>query len=384
MASQLNGHDVAMAAREDRIDLIRGVSLLLIFIGHSHFVFSGSFQNARGFSDASEFFVLLAGMSAGLAYYRPQLSFLAQCKAPLLRALKLYRTHVAMVLAFVAASTLAGPAMWGVLGGSLYAMLSDFWLHPVMSTAQVLTLTYAPGNLDILPLYCFLLAMFPLAVALRQRFPERVVLGISGLIWLVAGITHANLPNVAVSTQVWDFDPLSWQFIFVIGACLGIRLREGKAIFPYNRLLFGACVGLLSVSAPLALLIHYGLLIDHASAAYRLLLSKTMLGPLPLVHCLAGLYVLWNLDAVRKLGSVGWLQPVYAAGRNSLPVFVTGVFLSALVNAFMALEGTTPVAEQLLLLVIGVLAQLTYAEWLDGRRRSGRAVREAAIVLPES
>jgi hypothetical protein len=44
--------------RENRIDLLRGLSLLLIFIGHAEFTFSPTFQQSRGFCDASEIFVL--------------------------------------------------------------------------------------------------------------------------------------------------------------------------------------------------------------------------------------------------------------------------------------------------------------------------------------
>ncbi|WP_376742649.1 OpgC domain-containing protein [Ensifer canadensis] len=48
--------------RESRIDLLRGVALLLIFVSHSEFTFSGLVQHSRGFADASDMFVLLAGV----------------------------------------------------------------------------------------------------------------------------------------------------------------------------------------------------------------------------------------------------------------------------------------------------------------------------------
>lgn len=88
--------------RENRIDLLRGLSLLLIFIGHAEFTFSPTFQQSRGFSDASEVFVLLAGMSCALAYYRPYASL--QLERPWKRALRLYFVHLILFAVMVTIS----------------------------------------------------------------------------------------------------------------------------------------------------------------------------------------------------------------------------------------------------------------------------------------
>ena len=92
--------------RENRIDLIRGLSLLMIFVGHANFVFSEVFAQARGFADASELFVLMAGMSAGLAYYAfgERFSVLGAARRTSRRALKLYGVHLALLALLVAAT----------------------------------------------------------------------------------------------------------------------------------------------------------------------------------------------------------------------------------------------------------------------------------------
>src|ERR1700675_2475634 len=57
--------------RDPRIDVLRGMSLLMIFVDHIPGNMLGLFTlHNFGFSDAAEVFVLLAGMSSMLAYGR--------------------------------------------------------------------------------------------------------------------------------------------------------------------------------------------------------------------------------------------------------------------------------------------------------------------------
>ncbi|WP_252724687.1 OpgC domain-containing protein, partial [Acinetobacter baumannii] len=56
-------------ARDPRVDVFRGLALLVIFIDHV----AGNWltrvtPSAMGLSDAAEYFVLLAGFSAAIAY----------------------------------------------------------------------------------------------------------------------------------------------------------------------------------------------------------------------------------------------------------------------------------------------------------------------------
>src|SRR5580704_14279789 len=55
--------------RDPRIDVMRGMALLMIFVDHipGNLLSSATLQNF-GFSDAAEVFVFLAGMSSMLAY----------------------------------------------------------------------------------------------------------------------------------------------------------------------------------------------------------------------------------------------------------------------------------------------------------------------------
>lgn len=55
--------------RDPRLDVLRGMALVMIFINHVPGNFWEDWTSRNfGFSDAAEGFVLMAGISAGLAY----------------------------------------------------------------------------------------------------------------------------------------------------------------------------------------------------------------------------------------------------------------------------------------------------------------------------
>lgn len=351
--------------REARIDLLRGVCLLLIFVGHCDLFLSDAFQHSRGFSDAAEFFVLLAGMSAGLAYYRPSISLIEQA-VPVWRRLRvIYGTHILVSLVFASAALLNSRAAWLQIRDGQYDSFAHIGDHPIYFLTHLVDLSFAPGELGILPLYCVLLGILPMLIVLRARWGETIVLSVSVLAWTVAGLTRINLPNVAAMTGHWYFDPLSWQLLFVLGFCLGVRMRQGEAILPMRRDLFTICVAFLAISIPLELLFHFEVFFSLDSHIYHALASKTMLGPLPLVHVCAAVYVLWNLEVIKRTLSVRWLRPFCVLGRNSLPVFVCGLFAATVINALLTLQSHISVALHLLLLAIGIAIQFACGIWFD-------------------
>ena len=63
--------EAALPGRDLRIDAIRGLTLLIIFVNHMPGnVVSAWMPHNYGFSDAADIFVLLAGVSAAFAYGR--------------------------------------------------------------------------------------------------------------------------------------------------------------------------------------------------------------------------------------------------------------------------------------------------------------------------
>ena len=348
--------------RENRIDLLRGLSLMLIFIGHAEFTFSLTFQQSRGFCDASEIFVLLAGMSCALAYYRPDAGLLLE--RPWKRAFRLYLVHLLLFAIMAAISALA----IGAFDQTAWAGdMTDFWLDPFQHGLQALSLSYMPGNLDILPMYVVLLLLAPFAFLLHD-WSRNTLLGLSCLIWFVAGLGHINLPNAALEGHTWYFDPLSWQFIFVIGIYLGVRMKRGQPVLPYYRPVFAAAALFVVAAIPLNLAVHLGIVDPLFGDFHHQLVSKTNGGPLRIINVLAILYLAWNIPAVKAVADHPAMRLLCVAGRHSLAIFSAGILLSFSAAVLMKLIPDMSLAVQLLLLAGGCALQLAIGWMLEIRK----------------
>ena len=357
--------------RENRIDLIRGLSLLMIFVGHANFVFSEVFAHSRGFADASELFVLMAGMSSGLAYYAfgERFSLGTASRRTFARVLKLYGVHLVLV-ALVVGATVSGavgddPDMMALLS------MTGFWQAPLRHLGEALALLYLPSFLDILPLYAILFLLLPGLFWLHRRSVP-LLLALSTGVWLATGLGRIDLPNAAAEDGVWFFDPFSWQLVFTAGIVLGIRVKRGADPFPYRPAVFRAAAAFCLVAIPANLALHFGLDDPRLIHLFNVLSSKAHGGPLRLLNAFCLVYVVWNLSFVKRLDPKGWLEPMYAAGRNSLSTFVTGLLCSTAIALLMVARPDLPVAAQLCLLGSGCLAQLAVAMLQDERARERR------------
>ncbi|HTO32912.1 MAG TPA: OpgC domain-containing protein [Pararhizobium sp.] len=364
--------------RENRIDLLRGLSLLLIFIGHAEFTFSQTFQQSRGFSDASEIFVLLAGMSSALAYYRPDMGL--QMKRPWRRALRLYFTHLMLfaVMAVVSSLVLAvfHEAVWD-------GAMSEFWRNPLLRGIQAMSLFFMPGNLDILPMYVVLLLFAPFAFVLHDR-SRPALLAVCGAVWLLAGLGHVNFPNVALAGGTWYFDPFSWQLIFVIGICLGIRLKRGETVLPYSRPLFIAAAVFAVAAIPANLAVHFALPEGRMGNLLHQMVSKTNEGPLRIINVLAILYLAWNIAWVQKAANHPSMRLLCIAGRHSLAIFASGLLLAFCVMVLMKVAPGMSLAAQLLLLVGCCAIQLAIGQWLETRKQAVSSQRLSATRISDA
>ena len=92
--------------RDLRIDLFRGLALVMIFINHMPGTIWENFTSRNfGFSDGAEGFVLMSGIATGLAYGTVFLRGApdwAQALRPWRRALTLWWVHVVVVLCILA------------------------------------------------------------------------------------------------------------------------------------------------------------------------------------------------------------------------------------------------------------------------------------------
>ncbi|MBB4348459.1 OpgC family protein [Aliirhizobium cellulosilyticum] len=348
--------------REVRIDLLRGITLLLIFIGHAEFTFSATFQHSRGFADASELFVLLAGMSSALAYYRPNAGL--SLSRPWRRA---WRIYLAYLLLFLIMAAFASLLAIEYAHTSAVSDMAGFLNEPVRRGVQAALLAYMPGDLDILPMYIVLMLWVPVVFLLHDRSPT-LLIGLSTLIWIVAGRGHVNFANPALESGHWYFDPLSWQLIFTIGVVLGIRIKTGRDPLPYDRKAFFLAAGFAIIAIPVNLAYFLAWFQPPYPGFYKELISKTNSGPLRIADALAILYLAWNMDFVKKATGWVWLRHVSMIGRHSLPIFSIGIVLSTSASVYMGLHPQASLGAQMIILVAGCAAHLALGWFLERKR----------------
>jgi hypothetical protein len=318
----------AKRPRDIRLDLFRGLAMLIIVVAH---IPSNPWNNwipARfGFSSAAEMFVFCSGLASSLAFgavFAKRGLVLGTMRISY-RIWQLYWAQIAPFLAIVAISA------WATMraGAPDYLVrlnLGWFLANPAEGISALMTLRYIPQYFDMLPMYMAVLAILPLAVAL-SRLHALLPLIVSGAVWFVIQLTGFNLPARPGTDWVWFFNPFAWQFLFLIGFSFGMgwlkapRLRDKRLVMLALAIVIG--------SVPFA---FWGFTTAFpALAAVEPMLgydgAPTNLHPLRLIHFLALAYlVLSAIEAWRdRLPAIMALRPIERVGQQTLAAFLASL-----------------------------------------------------------
>lgn len=360
----------APVGRDARLDMFRGIALVMIFVNHVPGTVYENFTNRNfGFSDAAEAFVFMSGMAAGLAYsngFRSGSLWAATAKV-WGRARQLYLVHIAITMASLA--IFAAGALWFDLPELLTKNnVAPLFQKPLSTIIGIPLLSHQLGYLNILPLYMTLLLITPLVLLAGLRKPW-LVLTASILLWAVAGQFRLNLPAFPNSGG-WFFDPFAWQILFVIGLLSGAAMKAGSRFIPYHRVLFAACglflllVLLWMKVPPVGKLGMSGLsaLSQAGVPFYITWFDKTFLALPRLLHALALFYFLGHLPVMQRLASSAIAAPLRLMGRQGLAVFSIGTVLSMFLQAVKSARQPDPIFDGLIL--GGGLLFLVALAWL--------------------
>jgi len=356
--------------RDARIDVARGIALLMIFIDHipDNALSLATLQNF-GFSDAAEVFVLLAGMSSMLAYGAAfeQKGALEGLRRIVLRTLRIYLFQIGLLL-----TTLVVVLLWTKHYRMEPTHVAPILNDPVPGLVHGLTLHAVPTYLDILPLYLVLFAAFPL-IYVGLRSAPWLTLGVSGVLWLVANLNpDLNLPNWIDGDQ-WYFNPLAWQFLFAIGAAFALVASVNGGSLPHTSWAQWLCAAYLAFaffqSAPWSDW-HLPDLRPFSFDAP----DKTELPILRLLDILALAYLLFSSRWLRAFAGYGIFRPLEACGRHSLEVFAVGC-VAALLGRLAFRTFGAGLAAQIAINALGLGAMFVAAAWLEGERLHSKAVR---------
>lgn len=360
-----------LAKRDTRLDVMRAVCLLMIFVNHvPHNLLEYLTTKNFGFSDAAEAFVLISGLSAGYAYgkkFGAGQKLLTTLKA-WRRATVLYAAHLAATLATIAIFSVFAMIFWAP---ELYQKIN---IAPVMKNpAEALTgiviLGHQLGYNNILPIYAGILLMAPLFL-LIGRWRLSAMVAASGALWLVSGLFSIAPPNYPGEGN-WFLNPLSWQFLFVIGMAATLHAARGGTI-PRSRALFIACLSYLALSCAWVWIPLWGY--ERALGLPRVLggFDKTYLSLPRLLHMLALAYVIVCLPRLLNLFRRAPQNPLAAIGRHGLSIFIFGTLLAMVCQALFYSVEVGPLTK-LVVVAAGLAAHFAYAAYLEwyGRLKQG-------------
>lgn len=368
--------------RDLRIDFFRGIALWWIFIDHIPDNWLAQFS-LRNFAlcDATEIFVLLAGYAAGLAYGRSmdRHGWLFAGADVLRRAWVLYIAHIFLFVVFSAQVSYSATA----LDRSEY--LDEIHLDvlaeaPYRAMLEALLLSFQPAYLNILPMYVAILAMFAVVLPLL-RWPT-ILFTLSATIYVAARATGYNFPSWTGGG--WYFNPVTWQFLFVIGSILSyappkLRVRP--------KILDALAISTVLIGVLLLWLIwpYPELTSRFPAVAARVLLSvdKEGLHPMRLLSILALAWLVSRLVSADALWLRNWLaRPIVICGQHSLPVFCAGIFLSFLGR--LAMEEQAGWAVQAAVNVFGLTALVAVGALAAWYKLKGQVARAGLPRLPRA
>ena len=376
--------DLKQSRRDLRLDLFRGLSLLFIFIDHiPNNVLSYVTLHSIAFSDAAEVFIFISGYAAATVYGRAlQRHGGVAATGQICR--RVWQLYVAHIFIFV---ILAAEVCYATL--SLHQTYSeDFGIdnfidEPQVAIIKVLLLQYQPQFLDILPIYMILLGVFPVVLLLLQRcLPLPLIL--SGALYLLT-LRFGWEPHSYPDNEAWFFNPLAWQFLFVIGATAGYS-RHSRWVFPGQaswlpKLAIAITVGVGIISILWTIHGAYdafpGLLLRELSP---LVADKSNLAPLRLISFLA-LAVTVAHFVGRDSGVLRWrvAQLIIRCGQHSLQVFCLGIVLSVLGYILLTFFRDN-ILTQLAIDLAGIVAMMGIAVLLTWYKANNATNADAVIA----
>jgi hypothetical protein len=317
-------------------------------------------MNHYGFSDTTEIFMFVSGVTCALAYGKIQREhgWWVAVSHTLRRSWEIYVAFLILIIAIVAAVY--------VNGNDAFADMTNVRVlleRPGAALAQAAILQYRPVNTDVLPTFILFHLFFAPLLWLLVRMPD-LALAASFLLYALVQLFGWGLQRWPADD--WYFNPFAWQLLVVLGAWWvssgGSRLQRVVT----SRLV----VSLAVLYLLFALLVVLGWSIEAVeglvpASIARLIypVNKPDLDPLRLLHFLA-LAVLAARFVPHDWGKSAHplLLAAVRCGENSLAVYCLSVLLS-LGSQMLLTQAYGGIAAQIALSVAGILALVAFATW---------------------
>jgi hypothetical protein len=307
--------------RDLRIDFARGLSMFIIYIAHIPGNVWGLYIPAKfGPSDAAEIFVFCSGFASALAFGRvfERRGFLMGCLRVSHRCWQVYWAQIGMFL-MVATVCILGTWYLGTANYLDKLNLTPFFEDPMQGVIGLLTVTYVPNYLDILPMYLVLLLMIPAVMFLRQFGVVTVFLAMFAL-WSLGKTVPLDLPAEWWSDRDWFFNPFLWQITFFTGFAFGAGWVKPPAP---KRWLIITALAFVIILIPLSRYYNVPWIWAIRDFTWDWAWGKSEYGILRYLHLLAIAYLFICLMHGREyILEQRWAAPVVLVGQQALAVFM--------------------------------------------------------------
>lgn len=376
---------IAKPPRDERLDVFRGLTMLIIFVAHLPENSWNAFIPARfGFSSGAELFVFCSGIASAFAFgsiFTRRGLRLGTARIAY-RIWQVYWAQLGLVLALIALAA-ALDQLFGLteLARQFPMLLAD----PERALLGLTTLTWQPDYLDILPMYLVILALVPVMM-LGRRLHAALPFLIAALLYAAVWARGLNLPGNPWNGAGWFLNPFAWQLIFFIGFFIGMKWLPVPRLG--DRRLMTATALFVLLSVPLS---FWGIL-EHwplAQAARDLVIpasEKTDLHILRVLHFLALAYLVLSLiEPWRNRLDRGAGHLLVLIGRQSLASFLATAVLARLLGALADMAGRSePVVALLNLAGFAlILATALVVGWFKSAPWAGPGLRHAAAQTNE-
>jgi len=364
--------------RDLRLDLFRGVANWAIFLNHMpNNVINWTTTRNYGFSDGADLFVFISGYTATIVFGRMMRDhgFLIGATRLWKRVWQLYLAHVMLFVLYVAA---VGYVATRFRFDNILHEFNVAWLidRPFETLVETLFLRFKPYNLDVLPLYIVLMALFPVVLWMMLRRPGLTILA-SLVLYFAArqfGWNLAEYPQGA-----WFFNPFCWQLLFCLGAWAalggGATLEPiiGSKWFVYAGSAYLAFAMVLTLAGPLEGLRN--IIPPGLYSAFNPN-DKTNLAPYRVLHFIV-IALLVTRFLPKDWKGLKWpvFDPLIKCGQQSLRVFCVGIFLSFL-GYFLLTVSSGSFLVQLAISVAGIGILCGVAYYGDWSKKTDKLVKQ--------
>lgn len=319
--------------RDIRLDACRGIALWFVVINHiPGNVCSWLTLSRYGFSDTTEVFMFVSGLTCTMAYGHVFRSagIWATIAHTVRRSWEIYAAFLLLTLFLVIT------VHWMGIELADEANVAIVLQQPGEALSRAAILQYRPVNTDVLPTFVLFHLLFAPLLWFLLRWPN-ATLAASALLYGLVQIYGWNLRGWP--TNDWYFNPLAWQFLVtfagwwvVVGRWRLIPLVTSRPVIMLSAayLIWSLAVTMSWANSALELAVPQFLM----GLVYPI--DKSGLDPLRLLHFLALAVCVTNLvpahwAALRS----GLLLGAVRCGENSLEVYCVGVLLSLAAYIFL-------------------------------------------------